>query len=95
MRASCQAEWSQHQRVSRKFHKHAGLSFVQYINRLRIELACKLLLREEMSVTKICYEIGFNNVSNFNRQFFLLKNMSPSKFRSLHSAKTAFQATVA
>jgi len=69
---------------SRSFRRHTGMSPVQYVNRLRINLACQLLMSEEgKSVTDICYEVGFNNQSNFNRQFLAQKGMSPSRFRSL------------
>jgi AraC-like DNA-binding protein len=69
---------------SRSFRRHTGMSPVQYVNRLRINLACQLLMSEEdRSVTDICYEVGFNNQSNFNRQFLAQKGMSPSRFRSL------------
>ncbi len=80
---------------SRAFRKHTGINFVQYVNRLRIEFACQLLMRERMSVTEICYESGFNNVSNFNRHFLLLKKMSPSKFRNLHAVNAALAASAA
>jgi AraC-like DNA-binding protein len=69
---------------SRAFRKHTGLTFVQYVNAMRIELACQHLTQDDLKITKICYEIGFNNVSNFNRQFLLLKGMPPSKFRTLY-----------
>ena len=69
---------------SRSFRKHTGLTFVQYVNAMRIELACQHLTQDDLSITEICYEIGFNNVSNFNRQFLLLKNMPPSRFRALY-----------
>ena len=36
-----------------------------------------------MSITEICYAVGFNNLSNFNRQFLAQKGMSPSRFRAL------------
>jgi AraC-like DNA-binding protein len=42
---------------------------VQYVNRMRINLACQLLTDSELSVTDICFKAGFNNLSNFNRQF--------------------------
>jgi AraC-like DNA-binding protein len=42
-----------------------------------------LMSEEDRSVTDICYEVGFNNQSNFNRQFLAQKGMSPSRFRSL------------
>jgi AraC-like DNA-binding protein len=69
---------------SRSFRKHTGLTFVQYVNAMRIELACQHLTQDDLTITEICYEIGFNNVSNFNRQFLLLKGMPPSKFRTLY-----------
>jgi AraC-like DNA-binding protein len=68
----------------RSFRKHTGQTFVQYVNAMRIELACQHLTQDDLTVTEICYAIGFNNVSNFNRQFRLLKGMPPSKFRVLY-----------
>lgn len=66
---------------SRYFRRHTGLPFVQYVNRMRINLACQLLTDEDLSVTEICFKAGFNNLSNFNRQFLAVKGMAPSKFR--------------
>ncbi|MCP1118244.1 AraC family transcriptional regulator [Robbsia andropogonis] len=67
---------------SRYFRRHTGVSFVQYINRLRINLACQLVMAGELSITDICFKVGFNNLSNFNRQFLLLQGMSPSRWRA-------------
>lgn len=69
---------------SRSFRRHTGMVFVQYVNSLRIELACQHLSQADLTVTEICYQVGFNNVSNFNRQFLAAKGMPPSRFRSLH-----------
>ena len=69
---------------SRSFRKHTGVTFVQYVNALRIELACQHLTQDDLTITEICFEVGYNNVSNFNRQFLGIKAMPPSKFRSLH-----------
>jgi len=69
---------------SRSFRKHTGMALVQYVNRLRINLACQLLMSDDaMPITEICYSVGFNNLSNFNRQFLTQKGMSPSRFRTL------------
>lgn len=69
---------------SRSFRRHTGMALVQYVNRLRINLACQLLMSEEkMSIIEICYAVGYNNVSNFNRQFRAFKDMPPSRFRAL------------
>lgn len=69
---------------SRSFRKHTGMALVQYVSRLRINLACQLLMSDNaMAITKICYAVGFNNLSNFNRQFLAQKGMPPSRFRAL------------
>ena len=68
------------------------MAFVQYVNSLRIELACQHLSQAELNVTDICYEVGFNNVSNFNRQFLAAKGVPPSKFRLLHRGGARFAA---
>ena len=46
----------------------------------------------EKSVTDICYAVGFNNLSNFNRQFLRQKGMPPSRFRALHEDNRALAA---
>lgn len=69
---------------SRAFRRHTGMSLVQYVKRLRINLACQILMSDESApITDICFEVGFNNLSNFNRQFLTEKGMTPSRFRRL------------
>ncbi|WP_144148814.1 AraC family transcriptional regulator [Paraburkholderia sp. BCC1884] len=74
---------------SRYFRRHTGVPFVQYVNRLRINLACQLLMSGELTITDICYQVGFSNLSNFNRQFLSLKNMSPSRWRAYQQLNAA------
>ena len=69
---------------TRFFRRHTGSSFVRYLNRLRINEACELLMFSDLTVTDICYRVGFNNLSNFNRQFLAMKQVPPSRFRALH-----------
>ena len=69
---------------SRYFRKHTGTSFVQHVNTLRIRRACELLVDTGLSVVDICFRVGYNNVSNFNRHFLAQKGVPPSRFRSLH-----------
>src|SRR3546814_543093 len=69
---------------SRSFRRHTGLALVKYVNRLRINLACQLLMGDaEARITDVCFSSGFNNLSNFNRQFLKLKGIPPSRFRTL------------
>lgn len=69
---------------SRYFKKHTGMSFIQHVNSLRIHRSCELLVDTALSVTEICFQVGYNNVSNFNRHFLQQKGVPPSRFRALH-----------
>lgn len=68
-------------RFSRFFRKATGNTFTDFVNRVRISRACQLLMDTEQQVTHICFEVGFNNVANFNRRFLEMKGMTPSEFR--------------
>ena len=74
---------------TRFFKRHTGSTFIQYQNRLRLNQACELLMCTDLSVTDICYRVGFNNASNFNRQFLAQKGIPPSRFRALHRLNDA------
>ncbi|MDD7972734.1 AraC family transcriptional regulator [Roseinatronobacter alkalisoli] len=72
---------------SRSFRRHTGTTLVRYRNQMRIDLACHMLLSDpEARVSDICFDVGFSNLSNFNRQFLKLKKMSPSEFRATFAA---------
>lgn len=68
---------------SRVFKQATGRSFVEFVNRLRISKSCELLADGTRPVTQVCFESGFNNISNFNRRFQQLKGMTPSHYRRL------------
>lgn len=68
-------------RFSRFFRRATGNTFTDFVNRVRINRACQLLMETDKLITHICYEVGFNNVANFNRRFLEIKGMTPSEFR--------------
>ncbi len=68
-------------RFSRFFRKATGNTFTDFVNRVRISRACQLLMDTDQQISLICYEVGFNNVANFNRRFLESKGMTPSEFR--------------
>lgn len=68
-------------RFSRLFQRSTGNSFTDFVNRVRVGQACQLLMESDLRVTDICYQVGFNNVSNFNRRFLEIKGMTPRDFR--------------
>ena|SRR5690554_399213 len=64
----------------RFFSEKTGKTCTEYINSLRINYACKLLLEGRLTITEVCYESGFNNISNFNRQFKRITKHSPTEY---------------
>lgn len=79
-------------RFSRFFRRATGNTFSHFVNLVRVNRACQLLMESDRQVTRICYEVGFNNVANFNRRFREIKGMTPSKFR--HQAEHRFGRAV-
>jgi AraC-like DNA-binding protein len=68
-------------RFSRFFRRATGNTFTDFVNRIRVNRACQLLMDTDRLVTHICYEVGFNNIANFNRRFLEIKGVTPSEFR--------------
>ena len=64
------------------FKKKTGISFITYVNNLRVAKACDLLASTSLSASEICYDCGFNNKSNFIRIFTKRKNMTPIEYRN-------------
>lgn len=67
---------------SRFFRQKTGKTLVKYVNDMRIAYACKLLQERSLSVSQVCYECGFNNISNFNRFFRERMGVSPRMYVS-------------
>ena len=68
---------------SRYFKLHTRKTYIEFLNELRVESACSLLLNRRNTIEAICYDVGYSNLSNFNRQFKRLKGVSPSVYRRL------------
>ncbi|WP_295987384.1 AraC family transcriptional regulator [uncultured Variovorax sp.] len=67
---------------SRSFRRATGQTFTDFVIGLRVAEACRLLASTRQQVSSICYEVGFNNISNFNRHFRRLQGMTPGEFRA-------------
>ncbi|MDR0510073.1 MAG: AraC family transcriptional regulator [Rikenellaceae bacterium] len=72
---------------SRFFARHAGKSFTDYLADIRMGHVTRLLIDSNKSIAEICYECGYNNISNFNRIFRKKKGRSPREFRDLYRKK--------
>lgn len=67
--------------ISRFFKLRTGKTVTDYIITIRLGHATRLLVDTTDSVTEICYQCGFNNLSNFNRIFRKKKGCTPKEFR--------------
>lgn len=65
----------------RYFKRISGKRFTRFVNEIRIVHACKLLTEEQLSISNISFESGFNNISHFNRLFKDITQKSPSQYR--------------
>jgi AraC-like DNA-binding protein len=65
---------------SRFFKTAMGQTFVNFVNILRINEACRLLSGAQ-PITEIAMECGYQNISNFNRQFLALRGINPTEYR--------------
>jgi len=77
---------------SRYFRRATGNTFTDFVNRLRINKACQLLMETDRYITNVCYDVGFNNVANFNRRFLQIKGQTPKEFRRQAEARFGSRA---
>ena len=69
---------------SRYFRQRTRKSFTSFVNEVRLNHAYSLLAETNKTITEISMTCGFNNLSNFNRQFRKLYKNNPHKIRILH-----------
>jgi AraC-like DNA-binding protein len=63
------------------FKTRTRKTYISFLNEIRINQACKLLLASDQPVTSICYETGFSNLSHFNRVFKKITGKTPKNYR--------------
>jgi AraC family transcriptional regulator, dual regulator of chb operon len=67
--------------ISRLFKKHFDMTPTQYLNEIRLNHARRLLTTTDMNIIDICYDAGFNTLSNFYKNFEDRFGMAPGSFR--------------
>lgn len=65
----------------RYFKSRTRKSYFQYLTEIRIGYACGLLMEASWDVNEVCYKSGFNNLSNFHKQFKKIMKMTPSEYQ--------------
>ena len=67
--------------LCRFFKMNMGITVFEYLNKIKTEFACKLLMDPDLSILEVCLDSGFNNVSHFNKQFKKITGVPPSEYR--------------
>jgi AraC-like DNA-binding protein len=75
--------------LSREFRRVYGESPYSYLMTRRIERAMTLLRRGDLSVTEVCFEVGFSSLGTFSTRFAELVGVPPSVYRRDHSQAAA------
>jgi AraC-like DNA-binding protein len=63
------------------FKKRTQKSFTRFLNEIRVGHACQLLEKEEISISSVCFESGYQNFANFNKFFKEITGKTPSQYR--------------
>ncbi len=71
--------------LCRFFKENSGITLWEYLNHIKIEFACKMLMNNELSIAQVCFDSGFNNLNHFNRQFRKITGITPSSYRKKFS----------
>jgi AraC-like DNA-binding protein len=72
----------------RYFKTRTLKTFTRFVNEIRIAYACRLLNKSSYSVTEVCFESGFTNLSYFNRQFRQVVKMAPLHYQKWKRSAT-------
>lgn len=72
--------------VCRFFKQATGLTIFEYLNKIKIDYSCKLLLNTDLNILDISMDCGFNNLSHFNKQFKKFMGKTPTEFRKLRDS---------
>lgn len=67
--------------LCRLFKAEMGTTIFEYLNRIKVDYACNLLMDDDHSIVDVCFDSGFNNLSHFNKQFKKQTNLTPSVYR--------------
>jgi len=69
------------------FKKATGLTFTDYLSRVRVEKAKTLLLNPHLRISEIAYDVGFQSLTHFNRMFRKIVGESPTAYRDSKSVR--------
>lgn len=76
---------------SKYFKEQFHMTFLKYVNNVRLESACEQLLQQNDTILKIALENGFPNLASFTRVFHSRYGMNPGQYRLEHKQEKSDQ----
>lgn len=68
----------------RYFKSRTNKTYTRFLNEIKVGNACKLLIDNELSISQVCFETGFNNFTHFNNQFKKIIGLTPTQYQHEH-----------
>ena len=67
----------------RFFKKTTNKSFTRFLNEIRIRNAARLIIQDNLPINEVCYLVGYNSITNFNKQFKQIMDCTPKNYREV------------
>lgn len=71
--------------LSTVFKKSTGMTFLEYLSKVRMDMAKQLLKETNDTVASICQQVGYNDVKYFTKTFIKYSGLKPNEYRKLYS----------
>ena len=68
--------------ISRKFKKETELTFLEYLQKVRIRKSCELLIGSEMLIPEVANQVGYDDIKYFHQIFHKIVGMTPGEYRN-------------
>ena len=78
------------QYLSRRFKKETGITATEYIQKLRIEKACRLLRGSDLQIREIAHLVGYEDLKFFNKLFLRMLRLTPREYRKIRSFSACY-----
>lgn len=69
--------------LSKKFSQETGTGFMEYLQGVRLDQACRLLETTKLPISRIAAEVGYENIKHFNQLFKRKLSLTPREFRAI------------
>lgn len=79
----CEEKHYSIQYVSRRFKKETGLTFLEYLQRVRVRKSCDLLIGSGLRIPEIACQVGYEDMKFFHQLFRKVIGMSPGEYRKV------------